>query len=236
MQTRDVALTALTFLALACDKPTRTGTTVPVEPSASAAATATEPTRQALPAAVPADLDVAALKKKLACAGDTHRQTCRILDEFEHGSAFTPQIPSGEGRYIGNAYTLEKNAEKSELLLLSVSQTPTAQVPPGELALRIGTGPVPADRHDHGVKLVNAISHGDTVSKNNQAAPYIKSWKAPDAQGTMQTSGTSVRLVSQEMFLRLGSSSKVLLIRIKPQGTQGGAPEGMFAELWAASW
>jgi hypothetical protein len=52
----------------------------------------------------------------------------------------------------------------------------------------------------------------------------------------MQTSRSSVRLVSQEMFLRLGSSSKVLLIRIKPQGTQGGVPEGMFAELWAASW
>jgi hypothetical protein len=240
VQTRYVYL-AFTFLAVACDKPTRTGSVVPpVAPSASAAATATEPTRQALPPAlppaVPADLDVAALQKKLACAGDTRRQACRILDEFEQASGFAPKIPSGEGRFIGNAYTLEKGAEKSDLLMLSVSQVPTSTVPPGELALHIGTGPVPADRHDHGVKLANALSHGDTVSKNNQAAPYIKSWKAPDAQGTMQTSGSSVRLVAQEMFLRQGSASKVLLVRMKPQGASGGAPEGTFAELWAASW
>jgi hypothetical protein len=236
VQTRD-AVFALTLLALACDKPTRTGTTVPlVEPPASAAPSATEPARQALPAAVPADLDVAALKRKLACAGDTRRQACRILDEFEQASGFAPKIPSGEGRFIGNSYTLEKGAEKSDLLMLSVSQRPTATVPAGELALQIGTGPIPADRHDHGVKLANALSHGDTVSKNNQAAPYIKSWKAPDAQGTMQTSGSSVRLVAEELFLRLGSGSKVLLVHLKPQGAAGSAPEGTFAELWAASW
>jgi hypothetical protein len=232
--TRTLAL-ALTLVALSCDKPTRTGTTVPTPPASAAEPGPPEPTRQALPAASPADLDVAALKKKLACAGDTKRQVCRILDEFDQGSAFAPNIPSGQGRYIGNAYTLEKNAEKSELLMLSVSQVPTATVPAGELAMHIGTGAVPADRHDHGVKLANALSHGDTVSKNNQALPYIKSWTAPDAQGTMQTSGKSVRLVSQELFLRLGSSSKVLLVRVKPAAS-GAAPEGTFAELWAASW
>jgi hypothetical protein len=232
--TRTFAL-ALTLAALSCDKPTRTGTSVPTPPASAGEPGATEPTRAALPAAAPADLDLVALKKKLACAGDTKRQICRILEEFDQGSAFTPNIPSGEGRYIGTAFTLEKNAEKSELIMLSVSQVPTATVPPGELALHIGTGQVPADRHDHGVKLANALSHGDTVSKNNQALPYIKGWKAADAQGTMQTSGKSVRLVSEEVFLRLGTGSKVLLVRLKA-ATAGAAPEGTFAELWAASW
>jgi hypothetical protein len=244
VQTRAASL-ALTFFALACDKPTRTGTAVPpgetpgakdLSGSAASAASSAEPPRQALPTAALADLDVASLKKKLACAGDTRRQACRILDEFEQASGFAPKIPSGEGRFIGNAYTLEKGAEKSDLLMLSVSQVPTSTVPAGELALHIGTGPVPPDRHDHGVKLANALSHGDTVSKNNQAAPYIKTWKAPNAQGTMQTSGSSVRLVNEEVYLRVGSASKVLLVRLKPQGASGGAPEGTFAELWAASW
>src|SRR5262249_41015453 len=151
VQVRSVVL-VLTLL-VGCDKPTRTGTTVPTPeapPSASAPQAAAEPVRQALPAAAPTDLDVAALKKKLGCAGDTRRQACRILDEFELASGFAPQIPSGEGRYIGNAYILEKGAEKSELLMLSVSQVPTATVPAGELAMRIGTGQVPPDRHDHG--------------------------------------------------------------------------------------
>jgi hypothetical protein len=231
-----VAALPLAVLALACDKPTRTGTTVSNEPAPSAAPAASEPAHQALPAAAPADLDVAALKKKLACAGDKRRQACRILEEFEQGAAFAPKIPSGEGRFIGNAYTLEKGAEKSDLLVLSVSQVPTATVPPGELALHVGTGAVPADRHDHGVKLANALSHGDTVAKTNQALPYVKSFTAPDSQGTMQTAGTSVRAVSEELFLRLGAASKVLLVRMKPPTAAGGPPEGTFAELWAASW
>ena len=73
----------------------------------------------ALPAAAPPDVDVASLKKKLACAGDTRRSLCRILSEFGEASRFSPQIPSGEGRWIGTAYTLEKNVEKSELMVVS---------------------------------------------------------------------------------------------------------------------
>jgi len=182
----------------------------------------------------PADLDIAALKKKLSCAGDTRRASCRILSEFEGASRFSPQIPSGEGRWIGTAHTLEKNVEKSELMVLAASQVPTSTVPPGELALRIGVGPLPEDKREHGTKLVNALSHGDTVSKLNQAAPYVKAWKPDDGRGTMATSGTSIRTVTDDIYLRQ-SSSKVLLVRLKPQAA-GIAAEATFAELWAAAW
>src|SRR5262249_40866769 len=172
-------------------------------------------------------LDVAALKKKLSCAGDTRRQSCRILNEFGDAARFSPQIPSGEGRWIGNAYTLEKNAEKSELMIVAVSQAPTSTVPPGELALKVGIGPVPNDKREHGVKLVNALSHGDTVSKLNQTAPYVKAWKPSDARGTMATSGVSVRTVTDEVFVRQ-ASTKLLLVRLKAQSA--GAPaEATFA-------
>jgi len=186
------------------------------------------------PAAAPSDLDVGALKKKLACTGDTRRNGCRILNEFEVASLFSPPIPSGEGRWIGTAYTIEKGAEKSELMIVSVSQTPTSTVPAGELALKIGIGPLPDNLREHGVKLVNALSHGDTVSKLNQAAPYVKAYKPGDAQGTMATSGVSVRRVADDTYLRQ-TSTKILLVRLKAQGA-GTAPEATFAELWAASW
>jgi hypothetical protein len=68
----------------------------------------------------------------------------------------------------------------------------------------------------------------------NQAVPYVKAWKPSSAKGTMATSGTSVRLVSDEIYLRQ-VASKVLLVRLKAQAT-GSAAEATLAELWPASW
>ncbi|MET0592519.1 MAG: hypothetical protein ABW133_07460, partial [Polyangiaceae bacterium] len=159
------------LVVTACDKPSSSGA-----PSASATAAAPAPSASvnaaaALPAPPsPSDIDVAALRKKIGCT-DTRRAVCRLLGEFADAAPFAPRIPSGEGRFIGTAYSLEKGAEKSELLLLSVAQAPTSTVPPGELALRIGTAPVPDDKRDHGVKLASALARGDTVPKSNQTAP-----------------------------------------------------------------
>jgi hypothetical protein len=185
-----------------------------------------------LPAAAPPDLDVAALKKRMACT-DARRSVCRLLGEFGDANRFAPQIPSGEGRWIGTAYSNEKGAEKSELLLLLVTQAPTSTVAPGELALRIGTGPVPDDKRDHGVKLASALARGDTVPRTNQTIPYVKTWKPSDARGTMQTTGNSVRLVSEETFLRQ-SATKMLLVRVR--NAASGAEDVTAAELWAVSW
>jgi hypothetical protein len=223
------------FVLAACSKPApggeRQGSSIPL---ASALIDPPKAGAPSPPAAAPSDVDVGALKKKFACAGDTRRHSCRILNEFEDASRFSPQIPSGEGRWIGTAYTLEKGAEKSEIMIVSVSQMPTSTVPLGELALKVGIGPLPDNMRDHGMKLVNALSHGDTVSKLNQAAPYVKAWKPGDAQGTMATSGVSVRRVADETYLRQ-ASTKVLLVRLKAQGA-GTASEATFAELWATSW
>ena len=185
-----------------------------------------------LPAAPP-DLDVEGLKKKLACGENARRQACRILSEFSAASRFEPRIPSGEGRWVGYAYPLEKDVKQPELIILSASQVPTSTVPPGELALRVGTGAMPDDKHDHGVKLANALSRGDTVPKSNAAAPYVKAWKPSFGSGTMNTSGSSVRLVNQEAYLRL-AGGKVLLVQLKLG--KGGGPEGLAGEVWAASW
>jgi hypothetical protein len=175
---------------------------------------------------------VAAIKKKLGCS-DARRALCRVLGEFGEANRFAPRIPSGEGRWIGTAYANEKGAEKSELMLLLVTQAPTSTVPPGELALRVGTGSVPQEKRDHGVKLANALARGDTVPRTNQTAPYVKTWKPNDARGTMQTTGNSVRVVSEETFLRQ-TTTKTLLVHVKNSGS--GAEDVMAAELWPVSW
>jgi hypothetical protein len=128
---------------------------------------------------------------------------------------------------------MDKNAEKAELMVVSASQVGTSTVGPNELPLKVGIGPMPDDKREHGTKLVNALSHGDTVSKLNQAAPYVKAWKPSDARGTMATSGVSIRTLTDEVYLRQ-TSTKVLLVRLK--AAAGSAPQATFAELWAAAW
>lgn len=225
-------LTAAGFAVSGCGKSGSSG--APGASSAASAQPAVPPPAAptALPPAPPPDIDVAAIKKKLGCT-DARRSLCRVLGEFADANRFAPQIPSGEGRWIGTSYMTEKGAEKSELLLLSVAQAPTSTVPPGELALRVGVGAVPDEKRDHGVKLASALARGDTVPKTNQTAPYVKAWKPASAKGTMQTTGNSVRVVSEEVFLRQ-TSNKTLLVRVKasPNGTEDVAA----AELWAVSW
>jgi hypothetical protein len=218
--------------ALGCGKPSQgDATSAPSAAAAPASAEGAAAVPAPLPSAAPPDIDVVAIRKRLGCA-DTRRSVCRVLAEFAEANRFAPQMPSGEGRWIGTAYSLEKGAEKSELMLLSAAQAPTSTVPPGELALRIGTGPVPEDKRHHGVKLASALARGDTVPRTNQTAPYVKSWKPARAGGAMSTTGNSVRLVSEETFLRQ-TSTKTLAVRVKS------APSGediTAAELWAVSW
>jgi hypothetical protein len=229
-----VALTFASLVMSGCGK-SGSSESSSAPPAASARPTpapAASPTPTALPTAAPPDIDVAAVKKKLGCA-DARRSLCRVLGEFGDANRFAPRIPSGEGRFIGTAYGSEKGAEKSDLMLLLVSQAPTSTVPAGELALRVGTGPVPDEKRDHGVKLASALARGDTVPRTNQTAPYVKTWKPNDARGTMQTTGNSVRMVSEETFLRQ-TATKTLLLRVK--NSAGGAEDVTAAELWAVSW
>jgi hypothetical protein len=121
-------------------------------------------------------------------------------------------------------------------LLFLARQVPTSTVGPTELPLRIGTGFFPDDKRDAALKLVNALSRGDTVSRNNQALPFLKAWSSGGEHGAILTSGTSVRLVSeQETYVRQGSAQKLLIVQ--PVRASGAGPgDGLYAEAWAATW
>jgi hypothetical protein len=236
---KSLALPSLALFALAATACTKSSPETTAGGTASSAAPSAPPAASepaSLPRDAPPDLDVDGLQKKLACAGDTRRQACRILREFADAGRFTPQIPSGEGRWIGYAHTLEKGVEKSELMILAASQIPTSKVPSGELALHFAIGPIPEDKREHGTKLANALSRGDTVPRSNQAVSYVKAWTPAVGEGSMSTAGTSIRLVTEETFLRQVGTTKVLLVRVKPASAEGALPVATLAELWPASW
>jgi hypothetical protein len=218
--------------AAACDKsqapegPARQGTLVaPAAPSAAASA---GPMLTSSP-----DVDAALIEKQLGCGGAKHKEPCRIVDEFTHAARWTLQIPSGEGRWVGRAYSVEKGADKSDLFMLVARQVPTSTVGPTELPIRIGTGSFPEDKRDAALKLVNALARYDTVPRSNAALAFVKSWSSGNEKGAIMTGGSSVRLVSeQETYIRQGAAQKLLLVTTGKSGTG----DGLYAELWPATW
>jgi hypothetical protein len=216
--------------AVGCDKPAPPAREQsPVAPSA----TVTAPPA---PTSASADIDVAPLQKQLKCGGTVHKDVCRVLDEFAKAEKWQRQIPSGEGRWAGNAYQIAKGADRTELILLSARQVPTNQTSPGDLPLRVGTGPMPDDKQTAGAKLSSALSRGDTVPRNNPALAFAKTWVSGREYSVVPTTGPSVRLVAeQETYVRQGAAQKVIVVQ-PHAGTQTSAGDGMYAEVWPISW
>ncbi len=218
----------------ACDK-SETNKTVAKSsvPSAPPAPTVTE---APVIAPAPADLDMAALEKDLGCPKTGPKQSCRIIKEFSQSQRFTAHTPSGEGRWIGQAFIVEKGTETERELILWAKSVPTSQVGPGDLPFKVGYEFFTDELKSHAAKLVRALSHGDPPSPKNQAFPYAKAL-VPTKQRTMiNTSGQSVHVTSEEsIYLRARAPHSVFLVN--PSNSRTAAPgDGMYAELWLADW
>jgi hypothetical protein len=220
----------------ACGKP-RSET----RPVASAVETASQPAPLApAPTAsiareAPPDIDVGALEKRLGCSGNKSRQACRVLADFARAERWAADPPSGRGRWVGNAYKIEKGAETRTILILYAERVPTAQVGVADLPVKIGTGSMPDELQEHGTKLVNILARGDVATKKNRAAPFVDDFTPKDDRGATNTAGRSVRLISeQNVFIRQGNR-KLFLVETK-SGPSDEPGDGVYAELWLASW
>jgi len=67
------------------------------------------------------------------------------------------QAPSGQGRFMGTAYRVEKGVEKSELVVLVASNVPASSVGPTDIPLRIAMGSLPKDKVRDGGKLARSL-------------------------------------------------------------------------------
>jgi hypothetical protein len=219
----------------ACSKPRSDS-----RPVASAAVSASEPAAiasaptPAVAHAAPPDLDVAALEKKLGCSGKKGHQACRLLADFARAERWPADPPSGHGRWVGNAIKIEKGAEKRVLLIFYAERVPTAQVAAGDLPVKIGTGSMPDELETHGTKLVNILSRGDVPTKKNHAAPFVDDFVPRESQGAINTTGRSVRLITDNVFIRQGNR-KLYYVETKTGGSDEPG-DGVYAELWLASW
>lgn len=226
-----VALSALN----ACDK---SEPKKPVEAQASASITAAPPAASEKPVAppAPADIDTAALAVDLKCAKAGPKQACRVVKEFTQAQRFTAQTPSGEGRWVGKAYTVENGVEKEREIILWAKRVPTAQVGPGDLPIKVTFEFFPDELKSHAEKLVRALQHSDAPSPKNQAFPYVKNLVPAQPRVIVNTAGQSVHVTAeQSIYIRANAPRTVYIVN--PSSAQrAGSGDGMYAELWLADW
>jgi hypothetical protein len=192
---------------------------------------------QAVPAPpAPADIDVNALSNDLKCGKTGPKQACRVIKEFAQAQRFTGQTPSGEGRWVGQVFTVEKGVETERPIILWAKRVPTSQVGPGDLPIKVGHEFFPGELESHAEKLVRALMHGDAPSPRNQAFPFAKSLVPTQQRVIVNTNGQSVHVTSEEsIFIRAKALRNVYLVN--PSTARGAnSGDGMYAELWLADW
>jgi len=187
---------------------------------------------------LPPDLDVHALQRQLHCPDRRHGRACRILREFEQASHGMAQAPSGQGRFMGTAYRVEKGVEKSELVVLVASNVPASSVGPTDIPLRIAMGSLPKDKVRDGGKLARSLSHGAMPAQSNKALAFAKTWTSENGRIAMTTDGPSVRLIAEEATYVRQAGQRALVIKMKPSlpGVVVPPGDGTYAELWAVTW
>jgi hypothetical protein len=231
-----VPLVATFCLALAaCEKGPS-----PIPPAASASALGAPLPAQSASApvvrAAPPDLDVEALRQRLGCSAGKAKHACSILAEFAQAGRWSGETPSGEGRWLGDAYTLAKESEKREIVILVAKRAGTSQIGPSDLPIRVTLGSLPGSTWRDAAKLIRALASSSNVSKSNPAVKYVRDFSSPTDRGAVASAGTSVRLIAEEsVYLRQGSGRKVLMVRLA-NGPSAASGDGTYAELWSTTW
>ncbi|MBN2193009.1 MAG: hypothetical protein JW751_09355 [Polyangiaceae bacterium] len=195
---------------------------------------APSPAREAQPP--PEDLDITVAKADLKCKGTKGPEACRILEEFSAAARWEADMPSGEGRWLGQAFIVAKGVERREILLMNARRVPTAQVGPSDLPLMIGTGGLPEDRSEHAEKLIRALKDGGTGKKTNLARMYLSEFKPKEQLGAIATKGASVQLIAgEDTYIRRASVKKLILVKLAG-GTDAERGDGVYAEVWSVFW
>jgi hypothetical protein len=187
---------------------------------------------------LPPDLDVRALERQLNCPNGRHYQACRILREFGHATRGIGQAPSGQGRFMGTAYRVERGVEKRDLVVLAASNAPASTIGPTDIPLRVAMGLLPKDKHRDGSKLARLLAQGSMPASSNKALAFAKAWTSENGRIAMATDGPSVRLIAEEATYIRQVGQRALVIKMKPAlpGVASVPGDGTYAELWAVTW
>lgn len=189
---------------------------------------------------LPADLNVSAITKQLGCSSGKTKLACAVCDEFGKADRFTGKTPSGEGRWFGRAYIVEKGRERTEYRVLLTRALPTARVGKYSLPLGITIAPLAPELGSEAGRLWTKMSGPrHRGNRKNLVFKYLEGLEPKGEKGAINTAGMSVQLIAEPTedigYLRQPTLKKLLLIM--PARAMNAAPgDGIYAEFWQAVW
>jgi hypothetical protein len=233
------------FVALVCSAALLAGCSDQAAPGAQASATATataapSPTAPAAPRALPDDLPLDPLREALACAKvepDKAKGLCRVLALAGTCKPWAGLAQSGEGRYLGRAYTVEGPKREERLVIVRTRTVPLVDVGPGELNAKLAISLVPKDDAQLGNadRAIKAYERFDVPPKANPAVAWVKAYDSfEDLPAMRTTTGKVLVLDDSHAMLCEGDNQRLFLVH--PAGPTGKKGDGVYAELWPVSW
>jgi hypothetical protein len=236
-----LGLSLLAFGITGCDpKPGESGAAT----STTAASTAPAATTPAAPAASdpapppPPDLDVAPLQKTLACAANAKTGPCAVLAGFAACKAWSADVPSGDGRWIGRGYEVDGKKTTEQVTILRARRVPATEVGPGQLNARVGLGAIDKEAgapFTEADKAIRALERSDVPPRGNAAIEHLKTmaqWS--EAFVTRTTGGQVYGLSHGGLYVCEGPKRELYVVR--RESTRSGTGDGLYAILWGATW
>ena len=221
-----------------CDPPAPPPPTPPADgPKASTVA----PTESAAPPPAPAapdDLDVPGLQKALRCSAAEKTGACGVLTAIAAPCApWDAVVPSGDGRWMGRGHLVQQGKSAPQLTLVRALRLPLTEVGPGQLPVKIGVAELTRDEPSYGqaLRAIRAFELGDVPARGNTGVEFVKQraeWS--DAFATKTVGGQVFALSQGGTFLCQGAKRQLLFVQRDGSRTDKG--DGIYAELWPATW
>ena len=212
--------------------------------TASSGAPASTSTSMAAPAATdpapppPPDLDVAALQKALACPAGAKTGPCGVLAGFASCKAWSGEVPSGDGRWLGRGFEVDGKTTTEQVTVLRARRVPTGDVGPGQLPARVALGAIDKETGSpfkEADKAIRAMERSDVPPKGNAAIEHLKGITQWSEAFVTRTAGGQVYGLSHGGLYACEGPKRELYV-VRRASTRAGTGDGLYATLWGATW
>lgn len=207
--------------------------------SATATASSATPTVTAEAPPAPQDLDVPAAQKALGCGANAKGPgPCAVLAGFAACKPWSAEVPSGDGRFVGRGYEVASKKATESVLVFRARRVPLAEVGTGQLPIRLGIGTIEkgdGSAYSQADRLIRTFERADVPSKGNPTIEHLKTMTTfSEAFATRTLGGHVFGLSHGGLFACEGPKRQLFMIR--RAATRSGQGDGLYAELWAATW
>lgn len=189
-----------------------------------------------------ADMDVETLQKGLKCSPATAAKAgpCKVLATMEKCNDWNAVSPSGDGRYIGHGWQVSGAATTDVVTILRSHSVPKVNVKEWQLPITIALGKIDKDSLQAFVqseKAITAFARHDVPPAKNAAVELLKTksdWK--DEAPAAKTMGAMIETFSDHpTYICQGPGQQIEVVQ-QDSADIGLKSDGLYAELWAASW